>query len=305
MSYFSDRQGKIWVDGELIDWSDAKVHVLTHALHYASSVFEGERSYQGNVFKLREHSQRLIDSAKALDMDIPFTVEEIDDATNAVVSINAKEAGGEINNGNCYVRPLAWRGSEGMGVTNKEAKVHVMIAAWPWDYLGAEIREQGVRLGPARYNRPSPDTFPATVKCSGLYTICTLNKNAAKEAGFDDALVLGPRGQIAESTSANLFLVINDELVTPIPDCFLNGITRQSVISLAEKAGLKVVVRDINPQELHDASEGFLTGTAVELAPIRSVSLTVDQTPIEKEYGVPGPITKDLLAAFDQATQGS
>lgn len=283
---FHDRDGWIWFDGELIPWREANIHVLSHGLHYASSVFEGERAYNGRIFKLREHSQRLIDSAGALEMEIPFSVEELDEASQKTVEAN--------NLTNCYVRPVAWKGSEQMGVINTRAKTHVAIATWPWDYISSEIWEKGLRLCEARFRKASPESFPVTVKAAGLYTVNTLNKNHALRKGYDDALVLGSRGKIAESTSANIFLVIDGKLHTPVPDCFLNGITRQTVIDLAASKGIEVVERDIELHELAEASEVFLTGTAVEMTPVA----VIDYEGKSYQFTVGGPVENRLIEAF-------
>jgi branched-chain amino acid aminotransferase len=287
---FHDRDGFIWFDGELIPWREANLHVLSHGLHYASSVFEGERAYNGKIFKLREHSQRLIDSASALEMDIPFSVEALDEATQKTVEANGLA--------NCYVRPVAWKGSEQMGVINTQGNTHVAIATWPWDYISAEVWGKGLRLCEARYRKMSNECFPATVKAAGLYTVNTLNKNQAQRKGYDDALVLGSRGKIAESTSANIFLVIDGKLHTPIPDCFLNGITRQTVIKLAASEGIEVMERDIEPNELAAASEVFLTGTAVELTPVSQIDFEEKHF----KFTVGGPVENRLIDAFRELT---
>lgn len=285
---FDDRNGWIWFDGKLVPWRDAKVHVLTHGLHYASSVFEGVRSYNGRIFKLREHSQRLIDSGEALEFEMPYSVEELGAACQEVVEAN--------KTGNCYLRPVAWKGSNQMGVINLRGEVHVAIATWPWDYISADMWKQGLRLCPARFARPGPEYFPSTVKASGLYTINTLNKNHATREGYDDAMVLGQRGTIAESTSANIFLVIDGALHTPIPDCFLNGITRQTIIGLAKQMDIEVVERDIPVKELAHAQEVFLTGTAVEMTPVARI----DQPAGEFKFTVGGPVERKLIEAFHE-----
>ena len=261
---FDDRDGVIWYNGELLPWREAKLHGLSHGLHYASCVFEGERVYDGRIFKLRQHSERLFNSARILGFEIPYTLEEIDAATLKVVA--------EQNIKDGYVRPVAWRGSEMMAVSARRNRIHVMIAAWPWPtYFSAEARRRGIRLDIAKWRRPAPETAPTEAKAAGLYMICTLAKHAAEDAGFDDALMLDYRGQVAESTGANIFLVQNGELHTPIPDCFLNGITRQTVIELAKKRGLKVVERAIMPEEFAHTDEVFLTGTAVEVTPVSEI----------------------------------
>jgi branched-chain amino acid aminotransferase len=286
---FDDRDGWIWLDGELVPWRDAKVHVLTHALHYGSAVFEGERIYNGKVFKLHEHSQRLIDSGKILGFDVPMTADEIDRATNETVAAN------KMVNG--YVRPIAWRGAEMMGVAAQQSKIHVAIAVWEWGaYFGPEAKMKGLKLTMAKYRRPDPATSPCLAKATGLYMICTLEKHAAEAAGFSDALMLDWRGQIAETTGANVFFVIDGEIHTPKPDCFLDGITRRAVIDLAKKRQYKVIERAILPQEMAKATEAFLTGTAAELTPIASIG----------EYKfTPGTISKNLMEDFDRMTQGA
>ncbi|EKV27078.1 Branched-chain amino acid aminotransferase [Caenispirillum salinarum AK4] len=280
---FDDRDGLIWHDGKLVDWRDAKVHVLTHALHYASAVFEGERVYAGNVFKLREHSQRLIDSAKELGFEIPMTVEEIDAATIETVKAN------NIVDG--YVRPIAWRGSEQMGVSAQQTKTHVAIATWPWpSYFSPEARLRGIRLAISDWRRPDPRTAPVKSKAAGLYMICTMSKHKAENEGYDDALLLDWRGQVAEATGANIFFLMNGDLHTPTPDCFLDGITRRTVIELAKKRGLKVVERKIMPEEMADATECFLTGTAAEVTPVREIG----------PYSfTPGDVCKALVEDYD------
>ncbi len=263
MPAFDDRDGYVWMDGEFLPHRDAKVHVLTHALHYASSVFEGERAYGGVVFKSREHSQRLHNSAKLLGFSLPYSVEELDRAKAELI----KKQGWE----DCYLRALAWRGSEQMGVSAKRDDVHVAIAAWEWgDYFMDKMK--GVRLMVAPWRRPAPDTAPCQSKAAGLYMVCTLSRHAATDAGFDDAMMFDWRGQIAEGTGANIFFVQDGVLHTPTPDCFLNGITRQTVIALAKKAGIEVVERAIWPNELANFSEAFLTGSAAEITPIREIA---------------------------------
>ncbi|MGH7186970.1 MAG: branched-chain amino acid aminotransferase, partial [Pseudomonadota bacterium] len=257
---FDDRDGFIWYDGKTMPWREVTLHVLTHALHYASAVFEGERSYGGRIFKLREHSQRLIDSAALLGFEIPYSVGAIDEACNEII-----EANGIIDG---YVRPIAWRGSEMMGVSAQQSKIHLAIAAWQWPaYFSPEARMRGIRMTWATWRRPAPDTAPAKSKAAGLYMICTLSKHAAEQAGYNDALMLDWRGQIAEATGANIFLVQDGKIHTPTPDCFLDGITRRTVMDLARKRNIEIVERTIFPEELHRAQEVFLTGTAVEVIP--------------------------------------
>jgi branched-chain amino acid aminotransferase len=260
---FDDRDGWIWWDGALVPWRDAKLHVLTHGLHYASAVFEGERAYSGHVFRLRDHSDRLINSARLLGFEIPWTAEQIDAACIETLAAN--------NLTNAYVRPIAWRGSEMLAVSAQQTKIHLAIAVWEWpSYFGAD-RMKGIRLGHAPWKRPSPETAPTASKAAGLYMIGTLSKHAAEAAGFDDALMLDWRGYVAEATGANIFFAIDGELHTPDPDCFLDGITRRSVISLAKRNQMKVVQRHILPEEMAKATEVFLAGTAAEVTPIRQI----------------------------------
>lgn len=260
---FDDRDGWVWMDGDFVPHRDAKVHVLTHAMHYASAVFEGERAYGGVIFKSREHSERLHASANILGFKLPFSVEEIDRAKAELI----KKQGFE----DCYIRALAWRGSEQMGVATKRDDVHVSIAAWEWgDYFKDKMK--GVRLTIAPWRRPAPDTAPCNSKAAGLYMICTLSRHAAMDAGFDDAMMFDWRGQIAEGTGANIFFVRDGVLHTPTPDCFLNGITRQTIIKLAEKRGIEVRERAMFPNELASFSECFLTGSAAEITPVREIA---------------------------------
>lgn len=261
---YHDRDGLIWFDGELLPWRDAKVHVLTHALHYASAVFEGERAYDGEIFKLSEHSQRLIDGAKIMDFEIPYTVAQIDQACRDVVKANHLS--------DCYVRPIAWRGSEQMGVSAQMSKVHLAVAAWNWgSYFPMEQRLKGIRLTHATYRRPDPACAPCKAKAAGLYMICTIEKHRAERAGYSDALMLDYRGRVAECTGANVFLIKDGVIHTPDPDCFLDGITRRTVIALANARGIEVVERAIMPEELGSFSECFITGTAAEVTPVSEI----------------------------------
>jgi len=285
---FDDRDGFIWMNGKLIAWRDAKLHVLTHALHYASAVFEGERVYGGKVFKLREHSQRLIDSGKILGFDVPLTLEQIEEATNATIKAN------KIVDG--YVRPIAWRGSEMMGVAAQQARINVAIATWEWpSYFSPEMRAKGIRMITSQWRRPAPNTAPTQSKATGLYMICTLSKHWAEGQGFQDALMLDWRGQVAESTGANIFLVIDGTIHTPTPDCFLDGITRRAVMGLARERQIKVVERAIMPEEFATAQEVFLTGTAAEITPVGS---------IDAYSFKPGQVTQTLIADFEKLTRG-
>ena len=280
---FDDRPGRIWYDGEMVPWQDATLHVLSHALHYASAVFEGERVYDGRIFKLTEHTERLFHSAKRLDMKIPYSVAEIDDACNAVVSDLGIKDG--------YVRPIAWRGSELMGVSAQQTKIHVAVAVWEWPaYFTPEARMEGIRMEWSKWKRPDPATIPADTKATGLYMICTLSKHAAEANGYNDALMLDYRGYIAEATGANIFMVIDGKIHTPTPDCFLNGISRRTVIALAKKRGYDVIERHIMPEDLANATEVFLTGPAVEVTPVKEIG--------EHTFS-PGEITRTLLEDYD------
>jgi len=261
---YDQRDGYIWMNGELISWRDARVHLLTHALHYGSAVFEGERVYDGEIFKLTEHSQRLHESAKGLDFEIPYSVAEIDQACRDVVRANKLADG--------YVRPLAWRGSEQMGVAAQATKINLAIAAWDWgSYFDPAARTKGLRLTIGHYRRPDPRTAPAKSKAAGLYMICTIEKHRAEKEGYADALMLDWRGHVAEATGANIFFVKDGVLHTPLPDCFLDGITRRTVIGLAKQRGWKVVERAIMPEEMADFSECFITGTAAEVMPVGEI----------------------------------
>ena len=257
---------------------------VTCALHYASAVFEGERIYEGRIFKLHEHTERLFYSARQLDMEMPYSAAEINDACNAVVADQGIKDG--------YVRPIAWRGSELMGVSAQATKIHVAVAVWEWPaYFSSDARMEGIRMQWSKWKRPDPETIPADTKATGLYMICTLSKHAAEAKGYNDALMLDYRGYIAEATGANIFLVINGKLHTPKPDCFLNGITRRTVIALANKFGYEVIERHIKPDELADASEVFLTGSAVEVTPVKEIG----------QYSfTPAKITRTLLEAYDE-----
>jgi branched-chain amino acid aminotransferase len=261
---YDQRDGYIWMNGELISWRDARVHLLTHALHYGSAVFEGERVYDGEIFKLTEHSQRLHESAKGLDFEIPYSVAEIDQACRDVVRANKLVDG--------YVRPLAWRGSEQMGVSAQATRINLAIAAWDWgSYFDPAARTKGLRLKIAQYRRPDPRTAPAKSKAAGLYMICTIEKHRAEREGYADALMLDWRGHVAEATGANIFFVKDGVLHTPLPDCFLDGITRRTVIELAKQRGWKVVERAIMPEEMAEFSECFISGTAAEVTPVSEI----------------------------------
>lgn len=258
---FDDRDGIIWFNGELADWRQVKLHVLSHALHYASCVFEGQRSYDGEIFELERHTERLFRSAGILDFEIPFTPEEINQACRDALAAN--------NLVDAYVRPVAWRGAEQMGVAAHDTKINVAIACWPWPaYFAPETKLKGLKLDISKWRRPAPDTAPINAKAAGLYMICTLAKHAAEANGCDDALMYDYRGLVAETTGANIFFLKDGVLHTPTPDCFLNGITRQTVIGLARGHGVEIVERAIRPEEMADFDEAFITGTAVEVTPI-------------------------------------
>ena len=261
---FDQREGVIWMNGEFVPWKDAKIHVLSHGLHYGSGVFEGERAYGGEIFKLTEHTQRLFDSAEILDMKIPYTVAEIDAACRETLKRQ-----GFVD---AYVRPIAWRGSEMMGVAAQATKVNVAIAIWQWPaYFDPTQLEKGIRLDIAEYRRPDPMTAPSKAKAVGLYMICTISKHKAERKGYADALMLDWRGQIAECTGANIFFVKNGEIHTPTPDCFLDGITRRTVMGLAQKRQIKVVERAIMPDELKTFEQCFIVGTAAEVTPVGEI----------------------------------
>jgi branched-chain amino acid aminotransferase len=289
MTSFDSQDGKIWFDGKLIPWADSKIHLLTHGLHYGSCVFEGERVYNGEVFKLHEHSQRLVDSATILGFKIPYTVEEIDQATRDTVAAQGFS--------DAYVRPVAWRGSETMGVSAQSTTIHLAIAVWEWpSYFSPEARMRGIRLTTVSWRRPPPESAPVHAKASGLYMICTLSKHEAEAAGYDDALMLDWRGQVAESTGSNIFLIQNGEIHTPIPDCFLNGITRQTVIGLAKARGYKVTERVIMPEEFAKTDEVFVTGTAAEVTPVGEID--------DRKFQV-GPVTRALMEDYEKLVRGA
>ena len=281
---FDNRDGWIWLDGQFTPWRDAKAHVLTHALHYASAVFEGERMYGGHVHELTQHSERLRRSAEILDFEIPYSAAEIDRATMETCAKNGLE--------DCYIRPIAWRGSEMIGVSAQNTTIHTAIAVWEWpSYFKPEEKAKGIRLTHAKYRRPSPETAPTSSKAAGLYMICTISKHAAEKAGYADALMLDWRGYVAESTGANIFLVRDGVIHTPKPDCFLDGITRRTVIKIAKERGFEVVERHIPAEELSTFSEVFLTGTAAEVTPVAEIG--------EHTYK-PGNISLSLMDDYAQ-----
>ncbi|WP_428393350.1 branched-chain amino acid aminotransferase [Lichenicoccus sp.] len=279
---FDDRDGEIWWDGKLIPWRDAQLHVLSHGLHYASAVFEGERAYDGHIFKLREHTERLIESGRILGFEIPFSAEQIDTACVATLAANGLTDG--------YVRPLAWRGTEQLSVSAQQTSIHLMVACWPWPNLFGADRLSGVRLAMATWKRPHPETAPTRSKAAGLYMIGTMAKHDAEAAGYSDALMLDWRGQVSEATGANIFFVIDGALHTPIPDCFLDGITRRTVIALAKRRQIDVIERAIMPDEMAGASEVFLAGTAAEVTPVREIG--------DLSF-TPGRITETLLGDYE------
>lgn len=280
---FSDRDGLIWMDGKIVPWREAQVHVLTHGLHYASSVFEGERAYDSNIFLCQEHSDRLRKSAQLIDMDMPLNAETINQAKKEILEANKLT--------NAYIRPVAWRGSEQMGISAQDTLTHVAIACWDWpSYFGDEAREKGISLQTARWRAPMPDTATTESKAAGLYATHTMSKHAAEAAGYTDALMLDYRGLVAECTGANIFMVKDGQIKTPTPDCFLNGLTRQTVIKLAEELKIPLEVCQIKPEELHDADEIFVTGTAAEVTAVGKIDNT--------EYTV-GPITRQLRDAYE------
>ena len=285
---FSDRDGLIWLNGKIVPWRDAKVHILTHGLHYASAVFEGERCYSGNIFKSTEHSERLIRSAQLIDMKMTMTVQQINDAKEEILAANKLK--------DAYIRPVAWRGSEQMGISAQATLTHVAIACWEWpSYFSPEMREKGISLQTGKWRTPSPDTAPTASKASCLYATHTMSKHAAEHNGYNDALMLDYRGLVAEATGANLFMVKDGQIRTPIPDCFLNGLTRQTVIQLAKDLGLPIEETRIKPEELAGADEVFLTGTAAEVTAVGKID--------ETSYKV-GPVTRQLRDAYETLVRG-
>ncbi len=284
---FDQRDGWIWYDGQLVPWRDAKLHVLTHALHYASSVFEGERAYEGVIFKSTEHSERLKRSAEILDFEIPYSVEEIDAAKNLVLERNGQK--------DAYVRPVAWRGAETMGVAAQNSRIHLAIATWEWpSYFDPTQKMKGIRLDMAEYRRPDPATAPSAAKAAGLYMICTISKHKAERKGYADALMLDWQGRVAECTGANVFFIKDGTIHTPTPDCFLDGITRRTVIDLARGRGFEVQERRIMPDELASFNECFITGTAAEVTPVSEIGPYRFQ---------PGNMTKVLMEDYSVEVQ--
>lgn len=286
---FDDRDGWIWFDGDFVPWREAKTHVLTHGLHYGSSVFEGERMYGGEIFKLTAHSERLKRSAELLDFEIPYSVAEIDAACKETCARNGLT--------DCYIRPVAYLGAEQLSVSARNSKVHMAIAAWEWpSYFDPEVKKKGIALEWAKWRRPDPATAPSTAKAAGLYMICTMSKTAAEKRGFADALMLDWRGYVAEATGANVFFVKDGVLHTPRVDHILDGITRQTVIEMARAKGVEVVVRDILPEELADFSECFLTGSAAEVTPVGVVG----------DYRfTPGELSLTLMDDYGKLVRGT
>ncbi len=283
---YDDRDGFIWMDGKFSPWREAKVHVLTHALHYASSVFEGERAYGGRIFASRRHSERLHNSARIMGFELPVSVDELEAIKTEALAKSGLE--------NAYVRAFAWRGSEMMGVSAQNNTIHLAVAVWAWgDYFADKM--QGIRMNHAPWKRPSPETAPCHAKAAGLYMICTLSKHAAEQAGYQDALMLDYRGQVAEATGANIFLIRDGALHTPTPDCFLNGITRQTAIKLAKARQLEVIERAIMPDELGTFSEVFITGSAAEITPVAEIG--------EHIYK-PGAISEALVHDYNDLVHG-
>ena len=280
---FDQLDGKIWYNGEYVEWTDAKMHVLSHGLHYGSTVFEGCRAYGGRIFKLTEHTERLHASAEILGYKLPYSVSDIDDACIALL---AKQGFADA-----YVRPFAWRGSETMGISAQKNRINVAIAIWQWpSYFEPSEKLKGIRLDMARYRRPDPETAPSRSKAAGLYMICTICKHEAEDKGYADALMLDWRGYVAEATGANVFFVKDGKIHTPLADCFLDGITRRTVIDLAKKRGLDVIERRIMPEEMTEFEQCFLTGTAAEVTPVSEIG--------DYRFQV-GDITKLLMSDYE------
>jgi len=286
---FDQQDGYIWYNGEFVEWADAKVHVLTHGLHYASAVFEGERAYDGEIFKLTEHTERLHESARILGFKIPYSVAEIDEACRELLAKQGMK--------DAYVRPIAWRGSESMGVSAQNNRINLAIAIWEWpSYFDPEQKLKGIRLDIAEYRRPDPRTAPSKSKAAGLYMICTISKHAAEAKGYADAMMLDWRGQVAEATGANIFFVKDGKLHTPTPDCFLDGITRRTIIALAKRRGIEVIERVIMPEELADFEQCFICGTAAEVTPVAEIGPYTFK---------PGEITKVLMEDYSTEVRPS
>lgn len=281
---YDDRDGFIWMDGKLVEWRDANVHILTHALHYASSVFEGERCYNGKIFKSRLHSERFRKSANLIDFEIPYTVDEIEAAKYEALKANGLTDG--------YVRAVAWRGAgEDMGVASARNPVRMAVAVWEWGNYYGDAKMKGAKLDIAKWKRPSPETIPSAAKAAGLYMICTMSKHAAEAKGCSDAMMFDYRGYIAEATGANIFFVKDGEVHTPTPDCFLNGLTRQTVIGMLEERGVKVIERHIMPEELESFEQCWLTGTAAEVTPVGQIG--------DYNFEV-GALTRDIAEGYEK-----
>jgi len=288
MMPYDDRDGEIWWNGKFVPWREAKTHVINQGLHYAGSVFEGCRAYNEVIFKNYQHCQRLKRSASLLGFEIPYSAEELEAASNAVIKQN--------NLKDAYVRPFAFRGSKVMGISGKGNEIHTVIAAWEWpSYFSEEIKQRGLKLSIAKWKRPSPETAPYESKAAGLYMICTLSKMAAEAEGCDDALMYDYRGYVAEATAANIFFVMNDEIHTPVPDCFLNGITRLTAIEIAKNMGIPVIERHIKADEVARATEVFVTGTAAEIMPVGQIG--------ENKFMV-GSATKKIMQAYHDMVRG-
>ncbi|HSF95192.1 MAG TPA: branched-chain amino acid aminotransferase [Thermohalobaculum sp.] len=288
-SAYDDRDGYIWMDGDLVEWRSAKVHILTHAMHYASAVFEGERAYGGHIFKSEAHSQRLLDSGTAMDMPIPYTVEEIEKAKADALRANGFS--------DAYVRVLAWRGAgPDMGVAAARNPVRMAVATWEWGAYYGDAKMKGAKLDISKWKRPSPETIPSHAKAAGLYMICTMSKHAAEAKGCSDALMMDYRGYVAEATGANVFFVKNGAVHTPKPDCFLNGITRQTVVGMMKDKGIEVIERHIMPEELESFEQCWLTGTAAEVTPVGSIG------PYSFEVGA---LTRDIAESYEKLVRGN
>ena len=289
-SAYDDRDGFIWMDGDLVEWRSAKVHLLTHALHYGSAVFEGERAYGGRIFKSQQHSQRLLDSGKAMEIPIPYTVDEIEQAKAATLHANTM-------NDDAYIRVLCWRGSGlDMGVASARNPVHMAVATWEWGAYYGDAKVKGAKLDISKWKRPSPETIPCHAKASGLYMICTMSKHAAEAKGCSDSLMMDYRGYVAEATGANVFFVRDGAVHTPTPDCFLNGITRQTVIGLMHDKGIEVIERHIMPDELESFEQCWLTGTAAEVTPVGEIG------PYNFEVGA---LVQDIAKSYEQVVRGN
>ncbi len=280
---YDDRDGKIWVDGTLVDWRSAQVHILTHAMHYASSVFEGERAYGGKIFKSREHSQRLIQSGRLIDFEIPYTVDEIEKAKEGTLAANGLS--------DAYVRALAWRGAgEDMGVASARNPVHLAVAVWSWGNYYGDAKMKGAKLDIAKWRRPDPATAPSQAKAAGLYMIATMSKHAAEAKGCSDAMMFDYRGYVAEATGANIFFVKDGEVHTPLADAFLNGLTRQTVMEMLREKGITVHERHIMPDELEGFEQCWLTGTAAEVTPVGQIG--------DYNFEV-GALTRDIAQSYE------